>query len=264
MKDFDFHRPQSVAEAVETLRGAPGAKLLGGGQSLLPAMKLDLAAPADLVSTGALAELKGIARDGDALTIGAGETHDAVHGSKVVRETIPALAELAGHIGDPQVRNRGTLGGSIAHNDPAADYPAALLALGATVVTDRREIPAADFFLELFGTPLEADEVIVKVRIPIPRRAAYAKFPNPASRFAIVGVVVADTADGPRVAVTGAASGVFRASGMESALAADFSPAALDGVTVDPSDLMEDPDASAEYRAHLVAVMAKRAVAACA
>lgn len=264
MRDFTFHRPDSVAAAIEALRQAPEGKLLAGGQSLLPAMKLDLSAPPDIVALAAVEELRGIARDGDVLTIGAGETHDSVHGSDLVREAIPALAELAGQIGDPQVRNRGTLGGSIAHNDPAADYPAALLALAATIVTDRREIPAEEFFLELFETPLEPDEVVVCARIPIPRRAAYQKFPNPASRFAVVGVMVADTAEGPRVAVTGAAAGVFRVPEMESALEADFAPTALDGIAVSESALIADPDASAEYRAHLVGVLARRAVAACA
>lgn len=263
MKDFAFHRPASVADAIQALRGAEEGRFLAGGQSLLPVMKLQLAAPTDLVSVTGLAELKGVQVDGDHVVIGAATTHDEVSRSHAVRQAIPALAELAGDIGDPQVRNRGTLGGSVAHNDPAADYPAALVALGATVVTDRREIAADDFFQPMFATPLEDDELVTAVRFPIPEKAAYAKFHSPASKYALVGVMVAAGPAGVRVAVTGAGPGVFRVAAMEQALAADFSAGALDGITIEAAGLVSDLEAGAEYRAHLVTVMAKRAVAAC-
>jgi carbon-monoxide dehydrogenase medium subunit len=263
MKDFAFHRPTSVADAIEALKSAREGKFLAGGQSLLPVMKLQLAGPTDLVSVAGLAELKGIQSDGDHLVIGAATTHDEVSRSAAVRAAIPALAKLAGDIGDPQVRNRGTIGGSVAHNDPAADYPAALVALGATVVTDRREIPADEFFGEMFATPLEDDELVTAVRFPIPDKAAYSKFSSPASRYALVGVMVASGPAGVRVSVTGAGPGVFRVSAMEQALAADFSPGALEGITVEADGLVSDLEAGADYRAHLVTVMAKRAVAAC-
>jgi aerobic carbon-monoxide dehydrogenase medium subunit len=265
MQDFAFHRPTSLPDAVKALKDRPEAKYLGGGQSLIPVMKLGLAAPSDLVTLSRLAELKGIRVDGEDLVVGAGETHAGVAESAVVRKSIPALAALAAHIGDPQVRNRGTLGGSLAHDDPAADYPAAALALGATIQTDRRRITADDFFQGLFTTALEPDEVITAVRFPIPERAAYAKFPHPASRFALVGVMVAKGKRGVRVAVTGAGkAGVFRVPEMEKALAAGFSPDAIASFAVPPAGLTGDPFASAEYRAHLVGLMARRAVAACA
>ncbi|MDE0395911.1 MAG: xanthine dehydrogenase family protein subunit M [Gammaproteobacteria bacterium] len=263
MQDFTFRRPASLADAVEALRSIPGGKLLAGGQSLIPVMKLDLAAPATLVPVAGLGELRGIRLEGSELVIGAGMTHREVGESAEVAGAIPALAALAGAIGDPQVRNRGTLGGSVAHNDPAADYPAALLALDATVVTDRREVSAADFLGSMFETALADDEVITAVRFRVPETAAYAKFPNPASKYAIVGVMVARSPGGVRVAVTGAAPGAFRHEGMERALAADFSASSLDGVPVDAEELLSDPQASAEYRAHLVGVMARRAVEAC-
>jgi len=263
MKDFAFHRPASVAEAIRTMKGARDGKFLGGGQSLLPIMKLQLASPTDLVSVAALDALKGIRVDGGRLVIGAAVTHDEVARSAEVRQSIPALAALAAGIGDPQVRNRGTLGGSVAHNDPAADYPAALVALGATVVTDRREIPAEEFLQRMFATALEPDELITAVRFPIPEKAAYAKFSSPASKYALVGVMVAVHATGVRVAVTGAGSGVFRVSAMEQALAGNFRPEALDGIAVARDGLLSDVEASAAYRAHLVTVMAKRAVASC-
>lgn len=264
MDDFTFHRPGSVAEAQKAILGAVAGKFLAGGQSLLPIMKLDMAAPSDVISLAGLDELRGIQRDGDALVIGAAMTHSEVADSGEVREAIPALADLAGGIGDPQVRNRGTLGGSVAHSDPAADYPAALVALGATVVTDRREIAAEDFFVGMFETPLEDDEIITSVRFPIPAKAAYAKFPNPASKYAIAGVMVAQNGSGVRVAVSGAGYKVFRVGAMEDALASDFSPGSLDGINVDQEGLVSDTDAGAEYRAHLVSVMARRAVEACA
>jgi len=264
MQEFSVHRPTSLEEAAAALAAAADGKLLAGGQSLLPLMKLDLAAPSDVVSLAGIAALRGIERERDALRIGAATTHAEVAASDVVAAAIPALASLAGGIGDAQVRNRGTLGGSIAHADPVADYPAALLALGATVVTQRREIPADDFFTGLFETALAPDEIVVAVRFPIPERAAYAKFPNPASKFALVGVMVARAGGAVRVAVTGAASTVFRQPEMEAALSADFSPDALAGVAVPEEGLLDDLDGSARYRAHLVSVMARRATAACA
>lgn len=263
MQDFTFRRPESLADAVEALRSVPGGKLLAGGQSLIPVMKLDLAAPGTLVPVSGLGELRGIRVEGSELVIGAGMTHREVGESEEVAGAIPALAALAGAIGDPQVRNRGTLGGSVAHNDPAADYPAALLALDATVVTDQRKVSAAEFLGSMFETALGDDEVITAVRFAVPEAAAYAKFPNPASKYAIVGVMVARGAGRVRVAVTGAGAGAFRHEGMERALKADFSASSLDGVSVDAGELLSDPQASADYRAHLVGVMARRAVEAC-
>ena len=262
MRNFEYHRPDTLAEALTLLE--QGGKALAGGQSLLPLLKLDLAEPEALVSLGGLAELKGIRRDGGLLTVGGGVTHDEIARSAEVRSAVPALARLAGRIGDPQVRNRGTLGGSIAHADPAADYPAALLALDAIVLTDRREIPADAFFRGMFQTALETHEIIRAVRFAVPEKAAYQKFPHPASRFAVVGVMVARGASGVRVAVTGAGPSPFRVAAMEEALAGSFDPGALAGVEVPSDDLLSDDAASAAYRAHLVRVLARRAVAACA
>jgi len=263
VNDFAFHRPKDLSTAVAAQKKATDGKYLGGGQSLLPVMKLGLAAPTDLVALSGLAELKGIRLDGKELVVGAGSTHAQVAASDEVKRAIPALAALAGHIGDPQVRNRGTLGGSLAHDDPSADYPAAVLALGATVVTDRRKIPADDFFKGMFETALAPDEVITSVRFPVPEKAAYEKFPHPASRFALVGVFVARGPAGIRVAVTGAAPSVFRAADMEKALASRFAADAIAGVSVPSAGLSGDAFGSAEYRAHLVGVLARRAVAAC-
>ncbi len=264
MQDFAFHRPGSLAAVLGTLRDTPDAKLLGGGQSLVPLLKMGLAQPPAVVSLKGVAELTGIRRDGDTLVVGAASTHAEVASSDVVRAAIPALGHLAGHIGDPQVRNRGTLGGSIAHADPAADYPAALLALDAVVVTDRRQIAAGDFFTGVFQTALEPDEVVTAVRFPVPARAAYEKFANPASRFAIAGVFVAQGNGGVRVAVTGAGTQPFRATSFETALAARFAADALDGASIPSDDLVSDLHAGAEYRAHLVAVLARRAVSSIA
>ena len=264
MDDFTFHRPRTVAEARAAIRDAEFGKFLAGGQSLLPIMKLDLAAPSDVVSLTGLDELRGIDRAGDTLSIGAAMTHAEVSASAEVQSGIPALANLAGNIGDAQVRNRGTLGGSVAHADPAADYPAALVGLAATVVTDQRRIAAEDFFVGMFETPLEDDEIITSVRFPIPERASYAKFPNPASKYALAGVMVAKGGDAVRVAVSGAGYNVFRVEAMEDALASDFSPGAIGGIAVGTDGLMSDSDASAEYRAHLVSVLTRRAVEACA
>ncbi|HEV3075029.1 MAG TPA: FAD binding domain-containing protein [Thermoanaerobaculia bacterium] len=295
MRDFQFHRPQSVADAVALLRANDSAKLLAGGQSLLPVMKLGLAEPSDLVSLAAIAAAAG--GDGspgshalreiraepaepaepagagghggpERLVIGALVTHDEVSTSELVRRLIPGLAALAAGIGDAQVRNRGTIGGSLAHADPAADYPAAVLALGATIETDRRRISADDFFTGLFTTALAADEIITAVSFPVPERSAYAKFPHRASKYALVGVMVAKPRGSVavRVAVTGAGPKAFRLPALEAALAARFTPDAagrgpIAGLAT--GDLRSDGEASAEYRAHLVTVMARRAIQAC-
>jgi aerobic carbon-monoxide dehydrogenase medium subunit len=263
MYDFSYHKAGSVDDAASKLKAADDGKLVAGGMTLIPTLKQRLAQPSDLVDLGGVKDLAGIKADGNGVTIGAMTTHAAVAGSADVRKTIPALAHLAGEIGDPHVRHRGTIGGSIANNDPAADYPAACIGLGATVVTSKREIAADDFFLGMFDTALDEDEIITAVRFPKPKRAAYMKFPNPASRYALVGVFVAETGDGVRVAVTGAGQGgVFRVAAMEAALGANFAPDAVAGIAVPDTDLNSDIHASAEYRAHLITVMAKRAVAA--
>jgi carbon-monoxide dehydrogenase medium subunit len=261
MYEFNYQRAASLADAVKALGAAEDAKLLAGGMTLVPTMKQRLAAPSDLIDLNGIGELSGIAREGDDLVIGAMTRHADVAASDAVRSAIPALADLAEGIGDPQVRNRGTLGGSVANADPAADYPAAVVGLNATVHTDRRTIAADDFFTGLFETLLEDDEIITKLSFPVPEKAAYMKFPNPASRYAIVGVFVAKGADGVRVAVTGAGGSVYRVAEMEQALAASFSPDAVAGISVPAGELNSDIHASAEYRAHLVTVMAKRAVA---
>jgi aerobic carbon-monoxide dehydrogenase medium subunit len=264
MYAFEYHRPQSLAGAAADLAN-PDAKALAGGMTLLPTMKQRLASPTALIDLKSVPELAGVAREGDNLVIGAMTRHADVAGSEVVRAAIPALATLAGLIGDAHVRNMGTIGGSVANNDPSADYPAAALALGATIITNKRRIPAQDFFTGLFETALETGELITQVSFPIPQRAAYMKFRNPASRYALVGVFVAKTAGGVRVAVTGAGSnGVFRAEQFEAALNANFSAAALDDVSVPASGLNSDLHADADYRAHLIGVMARRAVEAAA
>ena len=264
MHDFQYHRASSLDDAAGKLKAAADGTLVAGGMTLLPTLKLRLAAPSDLVDIGGIAELSGIKADGGAVVIGAMTTHAAVAGSADVRGKIPALAALAGAIGDPQVRHRGTIGGSVANNDPAADYPAACLALGATIKTTRREIAADDFFMGLFETPLDDGEIVTAVSFPVPDKAAYEKFPNPASRYALVGVFVAKGGDGVRVAVTGAGQdGVFRIAAMEEALGANFSPDAVAGFGVAADGLNSDMHASSEYRAHLIGVMAQRAVAAC-
>jgi carbon-monoxide dehydrogenase medium subunit len=236
--------------------------VLAGGQSVLPSMRLGLLAPTGWIDLAGIAELQGICLDGGNVVIGAMTTHAAVAASKDVQAKIPALAHLAGGIGDRAVRNRGTLGGSLANNDPAACYPAAVLALGATVQTDRRRIAADDFFKGLYETALAPGELITAVHFPLPQKAAYLKFKQPASRFALVGVFVARTANGVRVAITGAGPGVFRVPELESRLTANFTPAACDGATIDASGLNTDLHASAEYRAHLIPVLTRRAVAA--
>jgi carbon-monoxide dehydrogenase medium subunit len=263
MYAFEYHRPQSVADAAKLLTSKPDAKLLAGGHTLLPTMKLRLASPKALVDLSRVAELKGLDKKGNALVIGALTTHAEVADSAVVKSSIPGLAALAGMIGDPHVRHRGTIGGSIANNDPAADYPAALLALGATVATNRREIKADAFFTGLFSTALQDGEIITRISFPQPTKFAYAKFPNPASRYALVGVAVAQTGGQARVAVTGAGSnGVFRHRAAETALANSWSAQALAGLATDAGQMVSDIHGDAAYRAHLVGVMARRAVAA--
>ena len=262
MYAFEYHRPNSLAGALANLK-QDDAKALAGGMTLLPTMKQRLASPSALIELKDVPELKGVSRQGDALVIGAMTRHAEVARDATVKAAIPALASLASSIGDPHVRNRGTIGGSLANNDPAADYPAAALALGATIVTDKRRIAADDYFKGLFETALEPGELIVSVSFPIPAKAAYMKFANPASRYALVGVFVAQTASGVRVAVTGAGeNGVFRVPAMEAALGANFAPAALAQITVPSEGLNSDIHADADYRAHLINVMARRAVEA--
>ncbi len=259
MYSFTYERPTTLSDA-QRLIGA-GGQALAGGQTLLASMKQRLASPEQLVDLGRIAELQGVCQDGQSLVIGAMTRHADVAANALVRQHIPALAELAGQIGDKQIRAMGTLGGSVANNDPAACYPSAVLALEATVHTTQRKIPAADFFQGLYSTALEAGELITAISFPIPAKAVYLKFQQPASRFALVGVFVAQTAGGVRVAVTGAASGgVFRHAGLESALTQSFTPAAAAAVRVDSSDLNTDLHASADYRAHLIGVLTQRAV----
>ncbi|HZF37154.1 MAG TPA: xanthine dehydrogenase family protein subunit M, partial [Candidatus Angelobacter sp.] len=240
MQAFNYQRPSSLADAAKALGAGADVKLVAGGQTLLPTMKQGLAAPSDLVDLAGVAELKGIKMDGNNLVIGAMTTHAEVAKSSVVQGAIPALAALADGIGDPQVRNRGTIGGSISNNDPAADYPAGLVGLGATVVTNKRKIAADDFFKGLFETALGAGEIVTAVSFPKPDKAAYAKFPQPASRFALVGVFVSKSGSNVRVAVTGAGPKVFRQSDMEKALTGNFSADAIKGVKVTSSGLNAD------------------------
>jgi len=262
MYNFNYHSPASLADASKALQTAAEGKLVAGGMTLIPTLKQRLAKPSDLIDLAKIGELKGIKKDGNTVVIGAMTKHAEVATSDVVKSAIPGLAALAEHIGDPAVRNRGTIGGSIANNDPAADYPAAVVALGATVITNKRKIAADDFFKGMFETALDPGEIITAVQFPIPEKAAYMKFPNPASRYAIVGVFVAKTGSGARVAVTGAGPCVFRQKDMEAALGKSFAPDAVANIRVSPSGLNGDIHASPEYRAHLVTVMAKRAVAA--
>ncbi|CDZ65164.1 Carbon monoxide dehydrogenase, medium subunit [Neorhizobium galegae bv. orientalis] len=257
-----YHRASSVEDAVKLKSANEEGKYLSGGMTLIATMKQRLAAPSDLIDLRHIPTLRGISIDGRKVTIGAATPHADVAASRELAAICPAICKLAGHIGDPHVRHMGTIGGSIANNDPAADYPAGLLGLGATIVTDRRSMSADDFFTGLFETALEEGEMVTSVTFEAPEKAGYAKFNNPASRFAMTGVFVAKTAGGVRVAVTGAgSSGVFRHPGFEQALASNWSADALSNVAVDASNLMADMHANAEYRANLVKVMAKRAVA---
>lgn len=261
MYNFDYEQPGTIADAVAAL-SAEDAQALGGGQTLIPTMKQRLASPSKLVSLAAIAEMKGVCAEDGAVSIGGGTTHATVAAEAGAH--YPALADLASHIGDPAVRNRGTIGGSLANNDPSACYPAAALGSGATIVTNAREISADDYFQGMFTTALDEGEIVTSVRFPVPQAANYQKFVQPASRFALVGVYVAKYADGVRVAVTGASEdGVFRWSEAEAALSQNFSGDALEGLSVDADGMIGDLHGSKEYRAHLVAVMTKRAVAAC-
>jgi carbon-monoxide dehydrogenase medium subunit len=263
MYNFTYHRASGLRQAQNLLGKLEDPKLLAGGMTLLPTMKMRLASPANLIDLDRVEGLSGIEVKGRSLVIGALARHAEVANSATVGEAIPALAELAGLIGDPAVRHRGTLGGSVANNDPNADYPAACLALAATIVTTKRKIPADEFFKGLFETALEPDEIVTKVSFPIPKKAAYQKFRNPASRYALVGVFVAKRPSEIRVAVTGAgSSGVFRVTAFEEALKKRFSPKVLEGLSVPADGMSSDIHGSAEYRAHLIGVLARRAVAA--
>ena len=261
MYPFTLEKPTTVADAARL--SSAGAKPLAGGQTLLASMKLRLSAPEQLADLSGIKELTGIKKDGATLTIGAMSRHLDVANNADVKAAYPALADLASRIGDRQVRAMGTIGGSVANNDPAACYPSVVLGSGATVVTDKREIAADDFFLGMFTTALEAGELITAIEFPICERSNYEKFRNPASRYAMVGVFVAKGSFGVRVAITGAGqNGVFRHTAMEQALTADFSPDAISGITTPSDGLNGDIHASPEYRAHLIGVMARRAVAA--
>ena len=262
MYDFAYHKPSSVSEAVGLLAADPDARAVSGGMTLLPALKLRLNRPTSLVDLSGIAELRGVRREGNTLIIGALTRHYEIASSAEVKAGIPALAEMAHTIGDTQVRNRGTMGGSVANNDPAADYPAAVLALGGSIQTDKRVVPADQFFQGMFATALDVGEIVTAIHLPVPEKAGYAKMRNPASRYSMTGVFVAKGPAGVRVAVNGAgANGVFRVAEMERALTANWSPEAVANIKVDPSSLNGDIHGSAEYRAHLVTVMAKRAVA---
>ncbi len=258
-----YHRASSADEAVKMMQESDNAKFVSGGQTLIPTMKQRLAAPDDLIDLRHIDAMKGITVNGTEVTIGAATCHADVANSKELQAVCPAVCSLASHIGDPAVRHMGTLGGSIANNDPAADYPSAMLALDAKIMTNKRTLDAADFFVGMFETALEEDEIITAVSFTAPEKAAYSKYPNPASRYAMAGVFVAKGADGVRVAVTGAgADGVFRHTRMEEALAGNFSPDALANCEVDAGAMLSDIHGDAAYRANLVKVMAKRAVAA--
>jgi len=261
MYDFQVKTPASVDDVKAAVGDAEDGQFLAGGQTLIPVLKQRLAMPSDLISLGRVDGLSGIQAAGDSITIKAMTTHADVAANGDIKSAIPALAKLAGGIGDPHVRNRGTIGGSVANNDPAADYPAAVLGLGATVVTTEREIDADNFFTGMFETSLKEGELITEIRFPIPEVAGYIKFPNPATRYALVGVMVAKTGNTVRVAVTGAGPSVFRVAEMEQALTGNFSPDSIKDGLVAADDLNNDIHASREYRAHLIGVLARRAVA---
>lgn len=260
MYQFNYHRPSTVDEAVDLFNGLEDPIYLAGGQTLIPTLKQRLAAPGDVIDLGGIASLTGIEVKSGVVSVGAFTRHSAVAESAEIQRALPVLAYLAGQIGDAQVRNRGTIGGSVANSDPAADYPAAVIALGATLHTDRRTIAADEYFKDLFETALEPGEIITRIDFPAPNRAAYRKFPNPASRYATVGVLVAEIDGKVRVGVTGAGPCAFRATALEDILNANLTPDALDPVQVPDAGFNTDMHASAEYRAHLVKVMARRAV----
>src|SRR3954463_11507016 len=262
MHAFEYHRPSSMKDALSLGAQKPEGRFLAGGQSLVQAMKLRLSSPTDLIDLASIGDLKALSADANSVTVGAMVRHADVAGSSAVQKAIPALAQLAGMIGDRQVRHMGTIGGSLANSDPAADYPAAVLGLGATITTNKRKIEADKFFTGLYETALEPGELITQVSFPAPKRAAYMKFKNPASRFALVGVFVADFGGNVRVGVTGAGASAFRQTEMEKALTQKFAPESVAGIKVKPDGLNNDLHASPEYRAHLITVMAKRAVEA--
>ena len=262
MYNFTYHQPATLRQAVNLLAKNEDAKLLAGGHSLLPVMKQRLASPTAIIDISRLPELVGVEVKGRSVVIGAGTTHSAVETSDVLRGAMPALADMAGEIGDPHVRHRGTIGGSLANNDPNADYPAAALGLGASIITNKRRIPADEFFQGMFSTALEPNEIITKVQFPIAKKLAYQKFKHPASGFALVGVFVSKRGSEVRVAVTGAgANGVFRVPEFEEALKKRFNPKSLEGLSVSPDGMNNDIHAGPEYRAHQVGVLARRAVA---
>ena len=261
MKSFNFKSASNTKEAAKLASGR--ATFLAGGMTLLPAMKLRLAAYSDLINIKKIKTLSGIKVSSKSLRIGATTTHSEVSSSKEVEKSISSIAQLAEGIGDPQVRNRGTIGGSVANNDPAADYPSACLALNAIIHTNKRKIPAEKFFKGMFETDLKKGELIESIEFEVPEKSAYAKYPNPASRYAVVGVYVAKSKNGVRVAVTGASSSVFRSKELESALSNNFSPSAIDNVSISNKGLNSDIHASAEYRAHMIKVMARKAVTSC-
>ncbi len=260
MREFDYYRAGSIRDAAKRLSAGRNSMLLAGGMTLLPALKMRLNEPSELIDLAGIHELKGIRLSRKGAHVGATTTHAEVSGNVELRAAIPVLSQAAESIGDPQVRNRGTLGGSLANNDPAADYPAVALGLGATVITNKRKISAKDFFVGMFETALRRGEVVTEVLFPLPQRAAYAKFPNPATRYALVGVCVAQFKSGVRVAVTGAGPSAFRLTNFERALEGNFSPGALEGLSASAANMNDDMHASAEYRAHLVGVMTRRAV----
>ncbi len=263
MYETQYHRANSIDDAVAKLGSAGDGKFVSGGQTLIPTMKQRLAAPSDLIDLRHIEDLKGVSVSGSTVTIGAGTTHADVAGNGDLAQACPGISSLAGMIGDPHVRNMGTIGGSIANNDPAADYPAALLALNAQITTSKRTLTADEFFVGMFETALEEDEVVTSVSFEAPEKCAYSKFPNPASRYAMAGVFVAKSGDAVRVAVTGAGNdGVFRHEGMEAALSSDWSGTAAAGCEVDEGDMISDIHGNGAYRANLVKVMAKRAVEA--
>jgi len=260
MYQFHYHKPTSLDDAVALYKGAEDGLYLAGGQTLIPTLRQRLAAPTDVIDLGGIADLTGIEVTSERVSVGAFTRHAAVAGSPDIRQTLPVLAALAEKIGDGQVRNRGTIGGSVANSDPAADYPAAVIGLGATIHSNRERIEADDFFRDLFETALATGDLITRIDFPVPRRAAYQKLPHPASRYAVVGVLVADFGDRVRVGVTGAGPCAFRASGIERVLEQSFDAAAIDAVDIPDAGFNSDLQASAQYRAHLVKVLAKRAV----
>jgi carbon-monoxide dehydrogenase medium subunit len=262
MYQFEYHEPKSLVEALDLLAQDADAKLLAGGQTLIPTLRQRLAAPSALIDLAGVPELTGIDAKGELLSIGAMTRYIEIIESPLVQAMRPSLSRAVAQVGDPLVRNRGTIGGSLANNDPTADLTAAILAMNATLVTDRRSIPADEFFVDLFETALEQGEILVRIEFPRPSKAAYIKFRNPASRYALVGVFVAELDGDVRVAVTGASAKVFREHAFEAALQAEFSPQALKGLEVATSGLIDDLHASAEYRANLISVLARRAVSA--